>query len=137
MIFNLIDFFPELIIDQIRLLIFKKSGPLQSHLQLCKEYANVKNKISIYLSQNENYCSGCKSIKDKNNFSSNQDWCKECKSNLMKGYYEKNKNNHRVTQSGKNHEGKQTKTVCECGRTVYLISLKEHLKEKYICKCWK
>ena len=68
-----------------------------SHLQLCKECANVKNKISIDLSQDEKYCSGCKSVKDKNNFSSNQDSCKACKSNLMKKYYEKNINHHRVT----------------------------------------
>ena len=32
---------------------------------VCKECANVKNKISIDLSQDEKYCSGCKSVKDK------------------------------------------------------------------------
>ena len=101
----------------------------QSHLQLCKECAQVKNKISIELFENEKYCSGCKSVKDKNNFSSNQDWCKECKSNLMKKYYEKNINHHRATVQ-KNYESKQVKTDCECGRTIYLVSMKAHLKTK-------
>ena len=64
---------------------------------LCKECTQVKNKISIELFENEIYCSGCKSVKDKNNFSSHQAWCKECKSNRMKKYYEKNINHHRAT----------------------------------------
>ncbi len=68
----------------------------QSHLRLCKECTNVKNEISVD-SQNEKYCSRCKSAKNKNNFSNNQDWRKECKSNLMKKYYEKNINHPRTT----------------------------------------
>jgi len=115
----------------------QKAGVLKSienttsikQLLLCKECANVKNEISIDLSQDEKYCSGCKSVKDENNFSSNQDWCKECKSNLMKKYYEKNINHHRATVR-KNYESKQVKTVCECGRTIYLVSLKAYLKTK-------
>lgn len=96
---------------------------------VCKECSNVKNKIMIDLSQNEKYCTGCKSVKDQKNFSHNQDWCKECKSKLMKKYYEKNISDHRVATL-KNYESKRVETVCECGRSVYLVSLKAHLKTK-------
>lgn len=97
----------------------------QSTPIICKECANAKNKITIDLSQNEKYCTGCKSVKDQKNFSNKQDWCKECKSKLMKGYYEKNKNDHKAVVQ-KNYKRKQVKTVCECGRTVLLVSLKAH-----------
>lgn len=92
---------------------------------MCKECANVKNKITIDLAQNEKYCSGCKSVKDQKNFSNSQDWCKECKSKLMKEYYDKNKNDHKAIVQ-RNYKSKQVKTVCECGRTVLLVSLKAH-----------
>ena len=81
------------------------------------------------LSQNEKYCSGCKSVKDQKVFSKNQDWCKDCKSKLMKKYYEKNIDYHRAAVQ-KNYDSKRVKTVCECGRSIYLVSLKAHLKSK-------
>ena len=65
-------------------------------IPMCKECANVKNKITIDLSQNEKYCVGCKSVKDKKDFNNNQEWCKECQSKSMKEYYEKNKYNHKM-----------------------------------------
>lgn len=100
----------------------ENTGPI-----MCKECANVKNKITIDLAQNEKYFSGCKSVKDQKNFSNNQDWCKECKSKLMKDYYDKNKNDHKAVVQ-RNYKSKQVKTVCECGRTISLVSLREHLK---------
>ena len=47
----------------------------------------------------------------------------------MKKYYEKNMNHHRATVR-KNYESKLVKTVCECGRTIYLVSMKVYLKTK-------
>lgn len=41
----------------------------------------------------------------------------------MKKYNEKNTNNHKAAVR-KNYESKQVKTVCECGRTIYLVSFK-------------
>ena len=96
---------------------------------MCKECANVKNKITIDLSQNEKYCVGCKSVKDKKNFNKNQEWCKESHSNSMKEYYEKNKDNHKLVTK-ENYKRKQVRTVCESGRTISLVSLKDHLKTK-------
>ena len=36
----------------------------QSTPSLCKECSGIKNKITIELSQNEKYCTSCKSVKD-------------------------------------------------------------------------
>ena len=47
---------------------------------MCKKCANVKDKIIIDLSENENYSSGCKFVKDKKNFYTKYEWCKKCKS---------------------------------------------------------
>ena len=93
---------------------------------MCKECATPpKTKMTIDLSQNEKYCTGCKSVKDQKDFSNKQDYCKECKSKLMKEYYEKNRNDHKTVVL-KNYKSKQVKTACECGRTVLLVSLKAH-----------
>lgn len=48
---------------------------------------------------------------------------------IMKKYYEKNISDHRVATL-KNYESKRVETICECGRSVYLVSLKAHLKTK-------
>ena len=110
----------EFILPKIVLKSIENISPI-----MCKECANVKDEIIINLSENEKYCSGCKSVKDKKNFYTRHEWCKECKSKSMKEYYENNKNNHKLAVQ-KNYKRKQVKTVCECGRTVLLVSLKAH-----------
>jgi hypothetical protein len=44
----------------------------------------------------------------------------------MKNYYENNKNHHKM-MAQKNYKSKQVKTVCECGRTISLVSVRAHL----------
>lgn len=68
--------------------------------------------------------------------SNNQDWCKKCKRSLIKEYNENNKNNHKVVVK-KNYACKQVKaekTICECGRIIYLVPLKAHLKSNSFIK---
>ena len=47
----------------------------------------------------------------------------------MKKYYEKNKDHHKLVTK-ENYKRKQVNTVCECGRTISLASLRDHLKSK-------
>jgi len=85
--------------------------------------------IAIDLMENEKYCTRCKNVKKIQEFGNKQHWCKECKSTSFKEYY--NNNKEKFKENLKNdYKNRKREILCTCGRVIYSVSYKTHLKTK-------
>ena len=80
----------------------------------------------IITKEGEKFCTGCGRIKLEE-FGRDQGWCRECKYAAHKEYYRKNKAKFQQKLK-ENYEKRRKEIMCECGRLIYNVSLKTHLK---------